>query len=146
MAPPELTHLTPAQLVAGAKKWELGAIWSDEVEAALMGNFEITEAGTIRPRLRRENHMQVVRALWEQRPSELCADVRCPVLFIGAEREAAGRAREWLDMKRQSVARMATLLARCEVRWFQDTIHDIPLQRPEMLAETIAEFAQTLEQ
>lgn len=110
-----------------------------------MGNFEVTEAGTIRPNLRRESHMQVVRALWEQRPSELCAHVRCPVLFIGAEREGSERTREWLEMKRESITRMAKLLPRCEVRWFQNTIHDIPLHRPAELAQAIEEFAQTLE-
>jgi pimeloyl-ACP methyl ester carboxylesterase len=145
MAPPELTHLTREQLLEGAKKWELGSIWSEEVGAALMGNFEITEAGTIRPNLRRENHMQVVRALWEQRPSELCAHVRCPVLFIGAEREGSARTREWLEMKRESITRMAKLLPRCEVRWFENTIHDIPLHRPAELAQAIEEFTQTLE-
>jgi pimeloyl-ACP methyl ester carboxylesterase len=145
MAPPDLTHLTSEKLLEMARQWELGPIWSDEIEAALMGNFDVTEAGTIRPRLRRENHMQVVRALWEQRPSELCARVRCPVLFVGAEREGSGRTREWLEMKRESIARMASLLPHCDVRWFPDTIHDIPLQRPAELAREIEAFAQAVE-
>ena len=141
MAPPDLTHLTPAKLLEMAKQWELGPIWTDEVEAALLANFDITEAGTIRPRLRRENHMQIVRALWDQRPSDLCARVRCPVLFIAAEREGSARAREWVEMKRETIARLSQLLADCQIRWFADTIHDIPLQRPRELAQTIAEFA-----
>jgi pimeloyl-ACP methyl ester carboxylesterase len=142
MAPPDLTHLTPQELVDMAKKWELGPIWSDEVEAALLANFEATEEGTLRPRLSRSNHMQVVRALWEQRPSELCTRVRCPVLFIAAERESAGRAQEWIAMKREAIGRAAALLADCQVRWFPDTIHDIPLQRPKELAREIIEFAE----
>ncbi len=144
MAPPELTHLTPAQLTEGAKKWRLGKIWSDEVEAALMGNFEVTEAGTIRPRLSRANHMQVVRALWDQKPSELFPDVRCPTLFAAAESKDTNQARAWMQMKHEAIERAEGLLENCQVHWFKDTIHDIPLHRPEALAKTIEEFALSL--
>ena len=145
MAPPDLTHLTPEQLIEGAKRWELGRFWSDEIESALLGNFVVTDDGTIRPHLNRVNHMRVVRALWEQRPSELCAHVRCPTLFIAAEREAEGRAREWLERKREAIERVQGLLEDCQVRWFEDTTHDIPLQRPTELARAIEEFALALE-
>lgn len=141
LAPPDLTHLTPDDLIAGAKRWELGRIWSDDVEAALLGNFQVVEDGTIRPNLSRENHMKVVRALWEQEPSELYADVRCPVLFIAAEREAEGRALEWLALKREAIARAEPLLKDGRTLWLADTIHDIPLQRPAELARAIEEFA-----
>ena len=144
MAPPELTHLTPTQLTEGAKRWRLGEIWSDQVEAALMGNFEVTDDGTIRPRLSRANHMQVVRALWEQKPSELFADVHCPTLFAAAESKGTGQAKAWMQMKRQAIERAEGLLENCQVHWFRDTIHDIPLHRPEALAQTIEEFALSL--
>ena len=140
LAPPVLTHLTPAQLIEGAKRWELGAFWSDEVEAALMGNFDVAEDGTIRPRMRRENHMQVVRALWDQQPSQQAPLVQCPVLFAVADRKAEGRAAEWVQMKRDAVALLQSGMRDCQVVWFEDTIHDIPLQRPAELAQTIAEF------
>jgi hypothetical protein len=140
LAPPDLTQLTPAQLIEGAKRWELGSIWNDDVEAALMGNFYVTEAGTIRPHLAREHHMQVVRALWDQRPSELYGEVRCPVLFALAERDGEGRLREWNEMKRAAVARARERLADCDVLWFKDTIHDIPLHRPRELADAIEGF------
>ena len=144
LAPPDLTHLTPAQLVQGAKQWELGAIWSDAAEAALLGNFFVTEAGTIRPYLSRANHMQVVRALWEQRPSELYGKVRCPVLFVLAEREGEGRVREWQEMKREAVGKAERALADCQALWFKDTLHDIPLHRPHELAQAIEQFAARL--
>jgi pimeloyl-ACP methyl ester carboxylesterase len=144
MAPPDLTKFTPQQLVDMAQRWELGPIWSEEIEEALLGNFLVTEDGTIRPHLSRANHMQVVRALWDQRPSELCAQVRCPVLFVAAERAAGDRGEEWIAMKREAIARAETLLADCHVRWFADTIHDIPLHRPRELAQEIAGFIDGL--
>jgi pimeloyl-ACP methyl ester carboxylesterase len=141
LAPPVLTHLTPTQLIEGAKQWELGTIWDEDVEGALMGNFDVAEDGTVRPRMRRENHMQVVRALWEQKPSELAPLVRCPVLFAVAERQADRRGAEWVEMKREAIGGLQQLLSDCQVVWFQDTIHDIPLQRPGELAKAIGEFA-----
>jgi pimeloyl-ACP methyl ester carboxylesterase len=141
MAPPDLTHLTPQQLIEGAKRWSLGKFWKDEVEAALLGNFIVTEEGTIRPHLSRANHLRVVRALWEQRPSELCSSVSCPTLFVAAERQSDGRAQEWLEMKRETISRTQKLLAKCEVSWLSDTTHEIPLQRPNELAQQIEEFA-----
>lgn len=145
LAPPELTHLTRDQLIEGARRWELGRFWSDEVEAALLGNFALAEDGTVRPHLSRTNHMRIVRALWEQRPSALCAQVRCPVLFIAAEREAEGRAQEWSKLKREAIARAQNRLRDCQVRWFPDTVHDIPLHRPKELAEAVERFALALD-
>jgi pimeloyl-ACP methyl ester carboxylesterase len=144
LAPPDLSHLTAEELVAMAKKWELGPIWSPEVEAALLANFEVTEGGTIRPRFARAHHMQVVRALWEQKVSQLFPSVRCPVLFVCAERERSEGTREMTQRKRDGVERAQALLSDCRVVWFEDTIHDIPLHRPERLARTMMSFVDAL--
>ena len=145
MAPPDLTQLTRDRFLELAKRWQLGPLWSDEIEAAVMGNFEVTEAGTIRPRLSRANHMQVVRAMWEQRLSELWRSVRCPVLFAVAERHTSEPEERWMQHKRQGIERARQRLPSVQVRWFADTIHDIPLQRPAELANVIGEFAFGLE-
>ena len=145
LAPPDLRHMTPQELIDMAKQWELGPIWSEAVEAALLANFRVGEDGKLRPRLLRANHMQVVRALWDQRPSDLCDRVRCPVLFVAAEREGEGRVREWVALKREAIERLQGLLSDCQVRWFPDTIHDIPLHRPKALAQAIEDFALALE-
>ena len=145
MAPPDLTHLTPEQLIKEAKQWDLGRCWSEEAEAFLLANFEVTEAGTIRPYLSRANHMQVLRALWEQRPSQLFSDVRCPTLFAAAEHEGDERTHTWMKRKREAIDRASEVLSDCQVRWFADTIHDIPLHRPNELAQAIEEFVLGLD-
>ena len=145
MAPPDLTHLTPEQLIKEAKQWDLGRCWSEEAEAFLLANFEVTEAGTIRPYLSRANHMQVLRALWEQRPSQLFSDVRCPTLFAAAEHEGDERTHTWMKRKREAIDRASEVLSDCQVRWFADTIHDIPLHRPNELAQAIEDFVLGLD-
>ena len=47
-----------------------------------------------------------------------------------------------MDMKREAVAGLQERMQDCQVTWFADTVHDIPLQRPAELAQTIAAFAE----
>jgi hypothetical protein len=90
--------------------------------------------------------MQVVRALWEQKPSQLFPDVRCATLFAAAETKGTeGQAKTWMQMKHEAIERAKGLLQNCQVKWFEDTIHDIPLHRPRALADTIRDFALELE-
>ena len=144
MAPPDMTHLRAEELIEMAKKWELGTQWSEEIEAAILGNFEIMPNGKIRARLSRANHMQVVRALWDQKVSELAPNVVCPVLFIAAERAGSEGSERWMEMKRAGIERAEGLLRQVEVVWMKDTIHDIPLHKPRELAQLIEDFVLKL--
>ena len=144
MAPPDMTHLRAEELIEMAKKWELGSQWSDEIEAAILANFEVLPNGKIRARLSRANHVQVVRALWDQRVSELAPNVACPVLFIAAERAGSEGTERWMELKRAGIERAEGLLRHVEVHWMKDTIHDIPLHKPRELAQLIEEFVLRL--
>ncbi len=117
----------------------MGSAWSPEAEAITLQNFEIRADGTIAPRLRKSNHMQVVRALWEHRPSELWARVACPVLMIPAVAPEPHdeRTRDVLENKRRIIATAEQRLKRSQTIWMTNTIHDIPLQRPAELAAAI---------
>ena len=89
--------------------------------------------------------LRVVRAYWEQRPLELCASVRCPVLVIAAEREGGEGTQEWMALKREGIEQIQSRLAECDVQWFPNSIHDLPLQRPKELAQAIEAFALSRE-
>ena len=45
--------------------------WNEEQLEMQMANFETLEDGTIRPWLTLGRHMQILRALWDQKPSTL---------------------------------------------------------------------------
>ena len=49
---------------------------------AVLANFRILDDGTIQARLRRENHLRIIDALWEHKPSQLYPAVPCPVLLL----------------------------------------------------------------
>jgi pimeloyl-ACP methyl ester carboxylesterase len=144
LEPPDLIGLPLDELRTGMKMW-MGAAWSPEAEDITLHNFEVRADDTVAPYLRKSNHMQVVRAIWEHRPSDLWARVQCPVLMIPAVAPAPRdeQAQSMIEAKRRNVAVAEGRLARHQTIWMNDTIHDIPLQRPVELAEAIKQFALT---
>jgi pimeloyl-ACP methyl ester carboxylesterase len=145
LEPPDLIGTPLDELRAGMKLW-MGAAWSPEAEAITLQNFEVRADGTIAPHLKKSNHMQVVRAIWEHRPAELWARVQCPVLMIPAvaPKPHDERTRDALENKRRNIAVAEQHLKRSQTIWMTDTIHDVPLQRPAELAQTIRKFAADL--
>ena len=94
--------------------------------------------GTIRPRLRRDDHLEILRALWEQRPTTLFSQVTVPTLIVPARRpNQTGRAAEMAPIRERLVAQAAAAIPGARLLWMEDTVHDIPLQRPAALADAI---------
>jgi pimeloyl-ACP methyl ester carboxylesterase len=119
----------------------LGPRWSPAWEAAVLGNFSVDEDGILRRNLSIDNHMRILRQLYEHRPSTLFARVRCPILAVVAQPPAGGGAGpERGEMLRQLLGEAERV---CDLRvvWMPDTLHDVPLDRPDELAGLIAELA-----
>ncbi|MBI4494968.1 MAG: alpha/beta hydrolase [Chloroflexi bacterium] len=142
LAPPQLAGMARPEFLARVRSGPLGGLWSPTVEAIVLANFQVDPQDRISPRLTRERHMQLVRALWELRPSELWPRLRCPTLLLPARRQPENeREAAFLERKAAGVAAAERLIPRAAVHWMDDTIHDIPLQRPEELARAIASLA-----
>ena len=142
MAPPDFTGMTWDGLLDRVKNGDLGTLWGPEVEEFFRSNFHIGPAGEVSPCLTRENHMQCVRALWEHKPSQLFRHVDAPVLIVPAWREPkSDREALFTNSKVRLVNLARDLLKDCQVHWMEDSIHDIPLQRPQELANAITAFA-----
>jgi pimeloyl-ACP methyl ester carboxylesterase len=104
----------------------------------LRAGVDVDDRGVARARFHFDNHMQVVDALYDQRPSALYPLVGCPVLLCPAAEDELAAA------KQDAVGRALRLLADARAIWFEDTMHDIPLQRPAELAAELAHFAKEL--
>jgi pimeloyl-ACP methyl ester carboxylesterase len=102
----------------------------------LRAGVDVDDRGVARARFRFDNHMQVVDALYDQRPSALYPLVGCPVLLCPAAEDELAAA------KQDAVARALRLLPDARAIWFEDTMHDIPLQRPAELADVLARFVK----
>lgn len=146
LAPPRLAGTPLAEFQERLRgRWASGLL-SQAVEEAIMGNFAIDAEDRIAPHLTYERHLKIVRGMWEQRPTQLFAQVACPTLIIPAELPPADQqAAAWVDLKRRAVAVAAASIPHARVVWAHNTIHDVQLQRPEWLASELAAFAQSLQ-
>jgi pimeloyl-ACP methyl ester carboxylesterase len=102
--------------------------------------FRIDAAGRVTRRFLIPNHMQVVRALWEQRPAELLASVACPVLILPARQSTEPS--DMSSAKAAGVKRAVEIQPKARVHWFENTVHDVPLQRPDELASELQSFVE----
>jgi pimeloyl-ACP methyl ester carboxylesterase len=134
MAPPRFA-VPLADWLARAGRFDAdGSGGQPWVREYLRAGVEVDDHDVARSRFHFDNHMQVVDALWDQRPEALFPLVDCPVLLCPADGDLAG-------VKRDAVARAVALFPSATVTWFEDTMHDIPLQRPVELAAELARFA-----
>jgi pimeloyl-ACP methyl ester carboxylesterase len=140
MKPPALAGITAATL----REWMLSSPLAegsdpDTAAAILLGNFEADGEGHLRPRLNLDHHMQIARHLFELDGYALMARLRCPVLFIPAGHP------DHEDMpKVHAMERAVSVLGdRARVAWV-DGVHDIPVQRPDQVAEAMETFLSSL--
>jgi hypothetical protein len=87
--------------------------------------------------------MQIVRAMWEFKTYERMERLRCPALAVLAvpSQPRSERDEQFLALKERGVERARSVLPGLQVHWMQDSVHDIPLQYPEKMADLIAVFA-----
>jgi pimeloyl-ACP methyl ester carboxylesterase len=142
LEPPDLTTLTFQDLIERVRSGDAGTYWGPAVEATMRTSFEDTPDGRIAPRLTRDNHLQIIREMWELRPSELFSKVTCPTLLVPARRSnPTGRAAQRLTERQRQIERAMHALPDGRLLWMEETVHDVPLQRPTELADAIAEIA-----
>jgi pimeloyl-ACP methyl ester carboxylesterase len=145
MSPPPLAGMKLEAFLQGARNWPgLGEFWNDDVQRIVLANFRVDTDNTIHPHLSRDNHLKILRSLWEQKPSALWSRVRCPILLVPSTRDHPDpRNAVWMEHKRKGIALAEQRAPSLEVVWMDDTIHDVPLQRPAELAGAIRSFLES---
>ncbi|HEX2373089.1 MAG TPA: alpha/beta hydrolase [Actinomycetota bacterium] len=144
LAPPRFA-VPLADWLARARRFDSGGPGGQTwVRDYLRAGVEVDDQGVARARFHFDNHLQVVDALYDQHPAELFPLVDCPVLLCPAAEEADGGA--LAETKRGAADRALELLPSATLTWFEDTMHDIPLQRPAELAAELARFADSVKE
>jgi pimeloyl-ACP methyl ester carboxylesterase len=143
LAPPDLRG-TPLHEFLEFLRFELGGTIeiTPEVEAVFLSLMRIDGHGNIHPRLSRANHLRILRALWEQDTQGLLRGVRVPTLVLAVRTapDDPGSA-GFLEEKRRAVQALRGLGGPVSIRWV-DGIHDLPLQRPQLVADRISRSAR----
>jgi pimeloyl-ACP methyl ester carboxylesterase len=131
LAPPRLDGLSPAGLEARVRAAHLG--FPEPAIAAFLANFRTRPDGMVEPRLARPRHLQILRALWEHRPSVRLAALAAPALFLFADTgDTAATAG-----KRRAEARALAAGGRIRSHWVA-AHHDVHAQHPEQVADVVA--------
>jgi pimeloyl-ACP methyl ester carboxylesterase len=115
-----------------------------DVEAVFLSLMRVDGHGNIHPRLSRANHLRILRALWEQDTLGLLRRARVPTLVLAVRTPAgtpdsAGFARE----KERAARAVRAIGGAVHLEWVRG-IHDLPLQRPQALADRIRRFAEAV--
>lgn len=128
LAPPLLAGTPLAQL----EKWvrTTHPDWPEAGIEATLANMEVLEDGTVRPWLSRDNHMRILRHLWEHRPRELYPQVDVPVVLAMADERSRHRG---APAKKQEVDGALAGLRKAAVHWIEGD-HDLHAQHPEVIA------------
>jgi pimeloyl-ACP methyl ester carboxylesterase len=144
LAPPRLAGTPLAAFrgrIEGAHPdWPSDVPWQE----IILANFDLRPDGTISPHLSFENHMRVVRAMWEFPTYDRFNGARCPVLMVAARRggDLTRRDEAFLDLKRRGEAEARARIADISFVWMEDTDHDVPLHRPDELAALLVALAE----
>ena len=144
LAPPRFA-VPLTDWLARARRFDAGGSGGQPwVRDYLRAGVDVDDQGVARSRFQFDNHMQVVDALYGQWPPDLYPLVDCPVLLCPAADPADGGAHA--EAKRGAAVRALDLLPSATNTWFEDTMHDIPFQRPAELAAELARFADTVKE
>jgi pimeloyl-ACP methyl ester carboxylesterase len=114
-----------------------------EVEAVLLSLVRIDHDARIHPRLSRANHLQILRALWEQDTLELLGRVRVPTLVLAVRSPDASGPPGFREQKQRSARLVRAIGDPVRFEWI-DGIHDVPLQRPDAVARRILRIVSGL--
>ena len=79
--------------------------------------------------------MQVIEAFWNHQPSELFPDITCPVLYLPARMPDNTSHRN--SMKDDMIRLASESLTTFNTIWLENSIHDVPIQKPELLSSII---------
>jgi pimeloyl-ACP methyl ester carboxylesterase len=131
LTPPRLDHLTRAELEARMRAGSPQL--PDRAIAAALECFRVREDGRVEPRLARHHHLEIVRSLWEHRPSTRWATLRTPTLLVLADTGDEART----TAKRSAEARARAEASRLRAHWFSPAHHDVHSQFPDRVADLL---------
>lgn len=130
LAPPPLAGTPAARIEGWMRKGHPS--WPDWAIEASMANFEHLPDGTVRPWLGLDNHLRILRSLWEHRPSAVIPKLTVPVLLVMAD-----TGDDWAEQKRAMAGELVAAGPHVRVEWFSPGDHDLHAQHPVELADLL---------
>ena len=137
MSPPDFSGVTAESFVDRVRTRHRGAGMAPGSHDVVMANFEVQRDNTIKARLTRANHLRIIEALWDHHPADLYRQVQCPVLIMPARQQNDPTTQDRGQRRLMSVDEAEQQLPNSKTVWLENSIHDVPIQRPELVAGLI---------
>lgn len=135
LAPPRLAGTPLAQITTWLET--SASDWPDEGRAGTLANFEVRDDGTIAPWLTFERHIDVLRGLWDHRPSSRYGELTVPALLIAADNGDVA----WSDSKHAAIDAAVAAITNARAAWFSPAHHDVHAQQPDAVADLLRRVA-----
>ena len=137
MSPPDFSGVTVESFMERVRTRHQGAGMAPGSHDVVMANFEVQGDNTIKARLTRANHLRIIEALWDHHPTDLYQQVQCPVLIMPARQQTDLSTQERGQRRLMSVDEAEQQLPNSKTVWLENSIHDVPIQRPGLVADLI---------
>jgi pimeloyl-ACP methyl ester carboxylesterase len=127
-----------AYLNSDERKWKP----PEEALEPILANYEILDDGTLKARMTSERYMRAIESLWRFQTYTCFDQLRCPVLMLPVTPIEPPTFEEsaHLELKKDALQRARSAIRDLQVRWLEDTVHDVLLHKPRELAEEIIAF------
>ena len=132
LSPPSFDGMTMESLAA-AMRLRLQAFSEKAIEAQL-ANLTVDQNGSVRNRLSLDNHIAILRHLWEHDPDPVGAEVSSPVQVIAVSGGSPSKPARVASFAETSGA---------DVHWM-DGHHDVHAQQPGRVAGLLVDLAGRL--
>ncbi len=138
LTPPDLTGATASQLEQWIRKSHPD--WSDVAIAGTLANMETIDSGTIRPRLSRQHHMEILEQLYNYDPITTIAKLAVPVHFLLADKPSS-------PMRNQRESAMSSMreVSQASFEIFENSDHDLHAQHPRRVASIARDILLNLD-
>jgi pimeloyl-ACP methyl ester carboxylesterase len=144
LAPPVLTHLSLEQLLERVRNNRQND-WNKGFEDVLINSFKVID-GNVQPRLSRDHHMKILFEIWNQDVMKSLQSISTPVLILPVSNDDTESESPNMHgiSKREAVEIALSTLTNSSVQWLRNTIHDVPVQNPNLVIAAILEAKLSL--
>ena len=135
MRPPRLAGTPFVEIETGIRERHLR--WPEEAIQAALANFDVRDDGTAEPRLEFDEHLAILRQMWQQRPSAWFRDLTVPVLLLMVP---SGHDEAWAAVKREQVSAAQRAGSHVSCRWLDGYDHDLHAQAPDVVVHHVLDW------
>ncbi|MEU8827594.1 alpha/beta hydrolase [Streptomyces sp. NPDC048636] len=115
--------------------------WSPAAIDAAVATMRVNPDGSLSRRMSIEQHMSILRSIWNEPPGPWYAAVEAPTLLMPAIPKGADR--RWAERIRSRILTTTAALRDATMREYPDSEHDLHAQHPKRVADDLLELART---